>query len=85
MLEAFLFIPHTIHEMNIKKRWLLQIRAERIRRGVGSVGELRLHIQRGAQTINKTPHLDRKVRACFPRGPAFKRMVKLEANNDRLR
>jgi hypothetical protein len=62
------------HEMGIKKAYVENMRNRRI----SFSQRVRLR-NRGALLLIKTPHLNRKVDRCYPRGKAWLRIVDLHS------
>lgn len=60
------------HEAGVKRRYIENVRSKR-----NSYKEQKRLRKRGATLKNPIHKLDRKIERCYPRGPAFLRMVYL--------
>lgn len=69
-----MFSEHAKHEDGIKRRYIENVRNRRL--------PFREHmrlIKRGAALKSGNRHLDRKIRQCYPRGPAFLQIVDMHS------
>lgn len=64
-------------ELAISRSCRNQFKANNKRRGRTFKQKIRIH-RSGGRCFIDTPHLDRKIRRCYPRGPAAFRMMDLE-------
>ncbi len=65
-----MFSEQAKHERGVKRKYIENVRG----RSLTFSEKMRLK-KRGATLNYKNRHLDRKVDRCYPRGPAFYRMV----------